>query len=102
MGMRIDPIRLKKTEREELERRTRSRKGRADDARVARVLLLLAEGATYRVIAEKVGCSEPFISKWKKRFLEDRLAGLYCRHQGRPVSVLTPRMEARILDWTRK
>lgn len=100
--MMIHPIRLKKTERAELARRARSRKGRADDARVARVLLLLAEGETYRMIAEKVGCSEPFISKWKKRFLEEGLAGLYARHQGRPVSVLTPRMEARILDWTRK
>ena len=102
MGMRTQPIRLREAEREELQRRARSRKGRADDARIARVLLLLAEGETYRVIAERVGCSEPFISKWKKRFLAEGVAGLYSRHQGRPVTVLTPVMEARILDWTRK
>lgn len=100
--MNTHPIALRSTDREELERRARSRKGRADEARVARVLLLLAEGKTYRAIAEKVGCSEPFISKWKQRFLDEGVAGLYSRHQGRPVAVLTPRMEARILNWTRK
>ena len=66
------------------------------------MLLLLADGVTYREIASRVDCSEPFISKWKKRFLAERLAGLYVRHEGRPVTVLTPKVEARILNWTRK
>ena len=100
--MRTYPIRLSKKEGAELERRARSRAGRADDARIARVLLLLAEGVTYREIAGRVDCSEPFISKWKKRFVAERLAGLYVRHEGRPVTVLTPKVEARILNWTRK
>ena len=93
---------LQRAERAELERRARSRSGRADEARVARVLLLLAAGATYREVAEKVDCSEPFISKWKQRFCAERLAGLYVRHTGRPTTALTPRMEARILNATRK
>ena len=100
--MRNYPIRLSKKERAELERRAKSRAGRAGDARIARVLLLLAEGVTYRKIAGRVDCSEPFISKWKKRFVAERLAGLYVRHEGRPVTVLTPKVEARILNWTRK
>ncbi len=58
-------------ERAELERRAKSRAGRADDARVARVLLLLADGTTYEQIQARVDCSAPFISKWKKRFLKD-------------------------------
>ena len=41
------------------------RAGHAEDARVARVLWLLTDGATYREVAEKVDCSAPFISKWK-------------------------------------
>ena len=93
---------LRRAERTELERRARSRAGRAGAARVARVLLLLADGATYREVAEKVDCSEPFISKWKRRFGAERLAGLYARHTGRPATALTPRLEARILNWTRK
>lgn len=100
--MKSHPIVLSSGERVELEARARSRAGRADEARIARVLLLLADGETYQGIAHRVGCSEPFISKWKKRFLEQGLAGLYARHQGRAATVLTPKMEARILDWTRK
>lgn len=66
------------------------------------MLLLLADGKTYGEISERVECSAPFISKWKKRFLADGLAGLYMRYEGRPVTVLTPKVEARILNWTRK
>lgn len=97
-----EDIRLTVREREELEARLRRRSGRAEEARIARVLLLLGEGASYTQVQEKVGCSAPFISKWKKRFLADRLAGLYSRHTGRVVTVLTPKMEARILSKTQK
>lgn len=100
--MNLHPVKLSPAEQRELERRAKSRAGRADDARVARVLLLLADGVTYREIAHRVDCSEPFISKWKKRWLAGRLAGLYSRHEGRPTAVLTPKVEARILNWTRK
>ncbi len=99
--METQPLVLTPAERAELERRTRSRTGRAQDAMVARVLLLLAAGLTYRDIAARTGRSEPFISKWKRRFVEARLAGLYVRHAGRPVRVRTPQLEARILDATR-
>jgi len=100
--MRGLTIALSSREREELERRVRSRKGRAEEARIARVILLLADGTPYSEIQGKLGCSAPFISKWKKRFVQERLAGLYSRHQGRKIKVLTPRMEARILAWTQK
>ena len=100
--MNNQPIRLTDRERQELQRRTRSRRGRADAARIARVLLLLEQGASYMQIQEQVGCSAPFISKWKKRFLKERLAGLYSRHKGRVPKVLTPKMEAKILAWTQK
>jgi transposase len=100
--MRGTEIVLESSEREELQRRVGSRKGRADDARIARVVLLLSEGASYLEIQERVGCSAPFVSKWKRRFLADRLAGLYSRHEGRKAKVLSPKMEARILEWTRR
>ena len=100
--MRGLTITLSDREREELERRVRSRKGRAEEARIARVILLLADGTPYSEIQVKLGCSAPFISKWKKRFAQERLAGLYTRHEGRKIKVLTPRMEARILAWTQK
>ena len=94
-------IDLTDREREELQQRTRSRRGRADAARIARVLLLLEQGTSYTQIQQQVACSAPFISKWKKRFLKERLAGLYS-HKGRVAKVLTPKMEAKILAWTQK
>ena len=100
--MRGQAVVLTDPEREELEQRVRTRKGRADEARVARVLLMLEDGVTYSRIQDVVGCSAPFVSRWKKRFLSDRLAGLYARHQGRKANVLTPKLEARILSWTQK
>lgn len=100
--MLTKPLTLTAAERAELTQRARSRAGRAHDARVARMLLLLSDGRTYREIAALVDCSEPFISKWKHRFETDRLAGLYTRHAGREATALTPKMEARILDWTRR
>jgi transposase len=100
--MLTQPLTLTAAERAELTQRARSRAGRAHDARVARLLLLLSDGRTYREIAVLVDCSEPFISKWKQRFETDGLAGLYTRHAGRATTVLTPKMEARILDWTRR
>src|SRR5258708_6127255 len=95
------PVQLTVEEREELETRTRSRSGRSDDARRARLILMLADGASYRTIAESLSCNEHFISTWKKRFLAERLAGLYARHGGRQPSRRTAQMEAKVLALSR-
>jgi transposase len=90
------------SEREELERRRGSRSLRADDVRRARLILMLADGETYSSIQSALACDRGYISRWKARFVEDRLAGLHSRHAGRAVHVQTPEMEARILAWTRR
>lgn len=95
-------IALSVAEREELERRRGSRKLRADDVLRARLILMLAAGASYSSIQTSLGCDRGYISRWKKRFLEERLAGLHARHLGRAATVQTPQMEARILSWTRR
>jgi transposase len=100
--MRTDPLVLTDVQRQALEKRVRSRKVRAGEARIAQVLLLLADGLTYEEIQARAQCTAPFISKWKGRFVEEGLAGLYARHRGRTATVLTPRMEARILAYTQK
>jgi len=99
---RSEPITLTEEERLELEARVRSRTGRAGDAKIARVILLLAGGCTYSETQQRADCSAPFVSRWKKRFLAERLGGLYSRHRGRQAKVLTPEMEAKILAWTQK
>ncbi|MBA3658949.1 MAG: IS630 family transposase [Gemmatimonadales bacterium] len=93
---------LTPAERRELERRVASRKGRADEARRARCILLLAAGATWVEIRAQLACSDPYIARWTGRFARERLAGLYSRHRGQPATVLTPRLEARLLEATRR
>jgi transposase len=97
-----DTITLTRAERMELERRVASRTGRAEDARRARAILLLAEGHTWDEACDRVPCSRGFLASWWKRFEQERIAGLYSRHIGQVASILTPEVEARILDITRR
>jgi transposase len=93
---------LTSEQRAELERRDRSRRGRADAARRARVILLLADGDSYATITAKTGCSSRTIALWKHRFEASGLDGLLARHRGSKRTVLTPALQARILAWTRR
>jgi transposase len=95
-------ITLNETERGELQRRARSQTGRASEARRARLILLLEEGHTWAELREKLACNDDFIARWSTRFASERLAGLFSRHAGQPATTLTPKLEARILDWTLK
>lgn len=93
-------LQLTPEERTELKRRTRSRSLRAEDVRRARLILALDEGQSYSEVSAALACNRNYVSRWKKRFLEGRLAELYARHKGRPVEKRTPRLEAKILNWT--
>src|SRR6195256_3489324 len=93
---------LTDAERMELNQRAASRSGRADDARRARLMLLLDAGHTWAAIRDKLDCNDAFIDRWSKRFREEQLAGLFSRHAGQEASTLTPALEARILEWTLK
>jgi transposase len=89
-------------ERRELERRSRSRKIRAEDARRATVVLMLANGASFSTITSTLGCFPTYVTRWKQRFETDRLDGLRAKYRGQPPTVRTPAMEARILAKTRQ
>mgnify|MGYP003545550104 CR=1 FL=1 len=93
---------LTKNERMELQRQASARNGRADSARRARLVLLLAEGCTWAEIRAKLDCPDTYINRWSKRFEAERLAGLFARHAGRSRYKVTERLEARVLAWTTK
>ncbi len=95
-------VELAAHERHELESRVRSRALRAEDVRRSRLILMLAEGQSYTTIQSALGCPATYIVRWKKRFEAERLAGLYSRHPGRAPAKRTPRLEARILEATRR
>src|SRR3989442_11138887 len=100
IGCMRNPIVLTDAERGELNQRAASRSGRADDARRARLILLLESGRTWATIRDKLDCNDAFIDRWSQRFRAERLAGLFSRHAGQEASTLTPALEARILKWT--
>ena len=93
---------LTSDERTELQRRVRGLKIRAEDARRARVILMLANGESYSAIETAIPCYRDYINRWRRRFQADRLEGLQARYRGQPPTVLTAAMEARILEKTRQ
>ena len=95
-------ITLTDTEFDFLTQTARSRTVRAEDARRARLILLLAEGDSWDEVCDKLDCARGFIARWRKRFLDERLAGMYSRHRGQTTKRLTPQLEARILKATQK
>lgn len=93
-------MKLTENERSELHRQASARNGRADSARHARLILLLAEGLTWAEIRAKLDCGDSYINRWSKRFEADRLAGLFSRHAGRERYKVTDQVEARVLART--
>src|SRR6202022_919883 len=67
----------------------------------AKLILLLAEGASFSTIKQRLQTTAPTIIRWKQRFLQDGLDGLDTFHPGQTASVLTPALRARILAATR-
>jgi transposase len=95
-------MKLTKSERMELQRQAGARNARADVARHARLILLLAEGRTWAEVRAKLDCSDSYIDRWSKRFAAERLAGLFARHAGRQRFKVTEQVEAKVLAWTTK
>src|SRR5512140_1772649 len=68
----------------------------------AKLILMLAEGASFNTIKRRLQTSAPTIIRWKQRFLESGIDGLDTYHPGQKPTVLTPALRARILSATRK
>jgi transposase len=81
---------------------TRSRTAPAADVKRARLIMMLDEGLSWSVIAERLPCSPDYINRWRRRFEQERVAGLYARHRGSEPGEDTAEIEARVLAWTQK
>ncbi|HEX3955326.1 MAG TPA: helix-turn-helix domain-containing protein [Trebonia sp.] len=56
----------------------------------ARIVLLAADGLTGPQIAERAGCTEPTVVKWRRQYAHSGLAGLEdAPRPGGPTTVLT-------------
>src|SRR6218665_3778208 len=81
----------------ELRQQANGRSVRADLARRARLILLLAEGLTWIAIRAKLDCNDSYIALWTKRFAADFWAGFFSGHAGpQPYRVPNP-LEALVL-----
>lgn len=76
-GRPITPIVLTELESEELTSFARSRTLGAGLAKRAEIILLSSQGLSNTNIADRLRLSMPTITKWRKRFLAQRLMGLY-------------------------
>src|SRR5258705_3028977 len=100
--MSIDCVVLGEDQQLELSRIAQSRSLPAGYVFRARLILMLAEGASFSTIKQRLGTTAPTISRWKQRFLAWGMAGLDPSHPGQSASVLTAKLRARILSATRK
>jgi transposase len=95
-------VSLTSTQRLELSSIAQSRSLPAGYVFRAKLILMLAEGASFNTIKRRLQTSAPTIIRWKQRFLETGLDGLDTYHPGQKATVLTPALRARILSATRK
>src|SRR5712692_7836235 len=101
MPNRVRIVPVTDADRVRLERMARDRGAEARVAERARIVLLAAEGLTGPQIAERVGCTEPTVIKWRRQYAEDGLAGLAdAPRPGGPKTVLTEVAIAEILSAT--
>ena len=99
---RVHPIALSETDRAELERLHRASSTPAGLSRRVRAVLLMAQGLTGVEIAERVGYTVVQVSRLRRRFAEEGVAGLPERpRSGRPP-IITARQRARVVALTLK
>jgi transposase len=58
---------------------------------------LLASGRSQWAVSRQLGCSINTVRLWLKRFMEERLAGLFSRHRDKIVGQQSAQLEAQIL-----
>ena len=103
MPFRADQLTLSDDEREELRQMSSSRTLPAGDVFRARVILMLEQRHSYAEIRRRLHTTAPTISRWRKRFVQDRVAGLMEeRHPGQKPTVITPALQAQVLAATRR
>jgi transposase len=76
-GRPKQPLTVTSEERQRLESLAHRARSQALLARRARVVLGCAEGLENKAVAKKLRCSLGMVGKWRARFLEARLEGLY-------------------------
>src|SRR6476660_7444908 len=93
---------LSPPERRRLKERVRSRSARGEEVQRAKIILLIASGRSQWAVSRQLGCSINTVRLWRKRFMDERLAGLFSRHRGKIASQKSAKLEAQILAAARQ
>src|SRR2546428_1759652 len=90
-------LELTAAEKQDLERWAQSRTLPAGDVFPARLILALADGQSYREMGRGMGTSAATIARLRRRFQQDRVAGLESRDPGSKPRTPTPAVQARVV-----
>lgn len=91
---------LTEKERETLERYVRRATTSQRLALRSRIVLCCAEGVDNQVVAQKLGVDPGTVSKWRRRFIRDRLDGLLDEDRPGPNLKLTDQVVERLITET--
>jgi transposase len=88
MPNHVRALTLTDDQRDVLQRQARAKGSAARVVERARIVLLAADGVPGVEIADRVGCSEPTVIRWRSRFAEHGLAGLVDEpRSGKPATI---------------
>jgi transposase len=98
-GRPKQPLILTEEERDRLQSLAHRARSQPLLARRARVVLACAEGLDNQAVARKLRCSVGMVGKWRRRFLQARLEGLYDEPRpGAPRKVTDQEVEQVIIQ----
>src|SRR4051812_4091585 len=100
MAAHVRTVDIPEADRRELQRRARSKGAPARVVERARIVLLAADGAPGKQIAATVGCAEPTVVTWRRRYAEAGLAGLEDLPRPGSPSPLSEALRDRVLELT--
>ena len=98
---RTSPYRVQVTEaeREALAARARKYTSPYRDVIRAKIVLYAADGLSNDIIAARLDTPRQIVSKWRKRFHDERLAGLDEQTRGGAPALFPPASSSRLKHW---
>src|SRR4051794_2045197 len=100
MAAHARTVDIPEADRRELQRRARSKGASARVVERARIVLLAGDGVPGLQIAARVGCAEPTVVTWRRRYAESGLAGLADHPRPGSESPLPEQLRDRVLELT--
>src|SRR5215207_5509344 len=100
MAAHARTVDIPEADRRELQRRARSKGAPARVVERARIVLMAGEGVPGKQIAARVGCAEPTVVTWRRRYAESGLVGLEDHPRPGSPSPLPEALRDRVLELT--